>query len=77
MRKVFVNVIVNYNKEGLLMPDSFIWENGEKYDIDKVIDYKKAPSLAVGGQGIKYKCRVRNKEISLFLEEDKWFIEGK
>ena len=46
--------------------------------IDKVLDKRKAASLKVGGQGIRYTCRVSGKEIYMFLEDgSRWFIEGK
>lgn len=77
MKKVFVDVTAHYTRDGLLEPLSFVWEDGVKYDIDRVFEHKKAASLKAGGQGIRYRCRVRGKEVYLFLEEGKWFIEGK
>ena len=77
MRKVYVNVTTAFNQDGTLLPLQFIWEDGTKYDIDKVYDFQKAASLKVGGQGIRFRCRVRNKEVNLFLEDNKWFMEGK
>ena len=77
MRKVFVQVTASFTKEGDLVPMAFTWENGSKYGIDKVLDVKKAASLKVGGHGVRYLCRVRNKEVVLFLEDGKWFLEAK
>ncbi len=77
MRKVYVGVMSTYTIDGELLPLYFVWEDGTRYDIDKVLDFRKAASLKVGGQGIRYRCRVRNKEVYIFLEENKWFMEGK
>ena len=77
MRKVFVDVTATFTKEGNLLPLYFVWEDGTKYEIDKVFDTKKAASFKVGGQGVRYRCRVLNKEVYLFLEEGRWFMEGK
>lgn len=78
MRKVFVEVIVKYKKDGKKIPLSITWENGEKYIIDKVTDIRKAVSLKVGGRGIRYRCRICSKETYLWLEDDgRWFVEGK
>jgi len=76
MRKVFVEVVASFSKEGKIVPVSFIWENGMRYEIDKVHEHMKAASLKVGGQGMRYKCRVKGKEVYLFLEEGRWFMEG-
>lgn len=77
MRKVYVDMTVKYNKEGGILPLSFIWEDGTRYSIDKVFDKKRAASLKVGGQGIRYRCRVMGKEVYIFWEDGRWFIEGK
>lgn len=78
MRKVFVDVTATFTKDGGLQPLYFVWEDGTRYEVDKVIENKKAASLKVGGQGQRYKCRVSGKEVYLYLEEgNKWFMEGK
>ncbi|MDX9871622.1 MAG: hypothetical protein RBT41_04270 [Clostridia bacterium] len=77
MKKVFVDVTAEFSREGSLLPRSFIWENGVKYEIDRVYECCKAASLKVGGQGLRYRCRVRGKEVYLFFEEGRWFMEGK
>jgi hypothetical protein len=60
---------------------SFIWENGKRYKIDKVLDVRPAASLKAGGAGLRYTVMVRDHETYLFLEEDKigakWFMERK
>lgn len=77
MHKVFVDVTATFTKGGNLLPLWFIWEDGKRYEIDKVFDNKKAASLKVGGQGMRYRCRVSGKDVYLFLEEGRWFMEGK
>ncbi len=77
MRKVYVDVMSTFTIDGELLPLFFVWEDGTRYDIDKVLDFQKAASLKVGGQGIRFRCQVMNKEVYIFLEENKWFMEGK
>jgi hypothetical protein len=78
MRRVDVDVDAHFTRSGDIIPLSFIWDDGRKYIVDKVLESKKAASLKVGGQGIRYTCRVLGKEIYLFLENgNKWFVEGK
>jgi hypothetical protein len=77
VKKVFVDVTAEYSKEGEISPVSFVWESGIKYDIDRIFEHKKAASLKVGGQGIRYKCRVMGKMVYLYLEDGRWFMEGK
>jgi hypothetical protein len=77
MKKVFIEVNAVFSPEGILTPKSFMWEDGVKYQIDKVYDFTKASSLKVGGQGIRFRCRVMGKDVYLFLEDGRWFMEGK
>ena len=77
MRKVFVETITKYTVDGQLIPLSVTWENGYRYDVDRVLEVKQAASLKVGGCGIRYKCRIQGKETYLFLENGKWFVEAK
>lgn len=75
--KVIVPVIAEFDTEGNLMPLSFVWEDGRRYEIDRVLDVRRAASLRAGGGGIRYTCRVRGRQTFLFREEDHWFMERK
>lgn len=79
MKKVYVDVVTLYAKEGDIIPLKILWSDGTRYDIDKVLDVCKAASLKVGGVGFRYKCRIQGKEKFLFFEtnENKWFVEVK
>lgn len=77
MKKVFVEVNVKFSSDGQMTPESFVWENGVNYEIDRVYECKNAASMKVGGRGVRYSCRVMGKEIYLFLEDGRWFMEGK
>ena len=74
--KVFVEVNAHFDTDGKLMPLSIVWEDGRQFDIDRVNDVRKAASLKSGGSGIRYTCRIMNKEVYLFYEVDRWFVEG-
>lgn len=77
MKKVFVDVVVKYRKDGQQIPLIVIWEDGRKYEVDKVTEVKKAASLKVGGQGMRYQCRISGHETFLWLEDGRWFVEAK
>ena len=75
--KVYVQVTAIFHEDGRLLPVSFIWEDGRRYEIDKVLDVARAASMKAGGTGIRYSCQVSGKQTYLFLEEDRWFMERK
>ncbi len=77
MSKVFVEVIAKFTKDGGKVPLKIKWQDGRTFDIDKVTDIRRAASLKAGGQGMRYRCRINGRETYLWLEEDKWFVNGK
>lgn len=76
-QKVYVRVTAEFCEDGRLIPLSFVWEDGTKYMIDRVLDITHAASLKAGGVGLRYACMVRGHQTYLFHEEDRWFIERK
>ena len=76
-RKVFVEVIARTDTEGKVTPVSIKWEDDTIFEIDKVLDVRRAASLKAGGQGIRYTCRIAGRQTFLFYEEPRWFVEAK
>ncbi|MHB1152639.1 MAG: hypothetical protein ACYCWE_18055 [Eubacteriales bacterium] len=82
--KVYVDVIVAFDKIGSVKPIQLVWEDGEKFDIDRVLDVRPAAAMKAGGQGDRYTIRVHGKESFLFFERNslgngsnlgRWFVE--
>ena len=74
--KVYVTVTAEFSTEGVLLPKSFIWEDGREYRIDRVKDKRRAASTKAGGVGQRYTCLVEGKEVFLYYEDNNmWFME--
>ena len=76
MGKTFVKVTAEHNAQGKTVPLSITWTDGRLYAIDRVKDVRLAPSLKGGGVGRRYTCRICGKEVYLFEDEGKWFVES-
>ena len=74
--KQYISVTAVFDRDGNIIPRCINWDDGRRFDIDRVTDVRYAASLKAGGAGIRYTCRIRNQEKYLFLEENRWFIEG-
>lgn len=72
-----MDVTVKFDKEGNITPLSVTWKDGMIYEIDKVVDKRRAASLKAGGIGMRYTCRILNQDSYLFYEEPRWFVEAK
>ena len=53
MRKVFVDVLARHDAQGQTTPLLVVWEDGRKFEIDRVLDIRPAASRKVGGAGIR------------------------
>jgi hypothetical protein len=73
--KAYVAVDVKFLAYGAMLPTAIIWEDGQRFNIDEVIDVQKAASLIAGGTGIRYTIRIGKEVRFMFLEEDRWFVE--
>jgi hypothetical protein len=83
-KKVYVKVTAAFGSDGRLTPLSLIWEDGQEYHIDRVLDVRPSPALKAGGQGDRYTIRTCGKESFLFFERSpkindpnlgRWFVE--
>ncbi|MEL7659636.1 hypothetical protein [Acetobacterium wieringae] len=74
--KKFVEVVAKFDENGIT-PLSIQWPDGRVFDVERVLDVRPAASVAVGGLGIRYKCKIGGKERLLFYEEPRWFVEEK
>ena len=77
MRKVYVDITLKQDKYGNTLPLSVTWEDGRRYEIDRVLDVRRAAATKVGGTGIRYTVRVLGRVTYLFQENERWFVEAR
>lgn len=82
--KVYVAVKADFNEEGIMLPREITWEDGRKYEIDRVLDIRQAVARKAGGQGDRYTVRIGGQQSFLFFERNtnlsganigRWFVE--
>ncbi len=70
----YIDVTARFYPDGTLVPLYITWTDGAVFEIDRVLDVRRAASLKKGGIGIRYTCRIRGRERYLFLDGTRWFI---
>ena len=84
--KVYVPVEVSFDEKGRMYPRRIHWEDGQAYDVDRILDVRPAYAARAGGQGDRYTIIVRQQERQLYFERSasltgdhigRWFIERK
>ena len=82
--KVYVAVKVEFNEIGIMLPREITWEDGTRYEIDRVVDIRQAAAMKAGGQGDRYTVRINGQQSYLFFERStnqtgnqlgRWFVE--
>ena len=75
-RRVYVSVVVRYDESGGVRPLSITWEDGRTFEVDRLLDVRRAAATKAGGQGMRYTCRILGKETYLFEDNGRWFVEA-
>lgn len=75
--RVYVRVVVEYDEAGGIRPLSIGWEDGRTFEVDRLLDVRRAAATKAGGQGMRYTCRILGKETYLFEDNGRWFVEAK
>ena len=75
MGKTFVKVTAEHDESGHIKPLFLTWTDGRQFEIDRITDVRQAASLKAGGLGLRYTCKIMGKEVYLFCDEGKWFVE--
>ena len=73
--KINLEVNAKFDLDGNIKPTSIVWEDGRVFAVDRILDVRRAASLAAGGVGMRYICRICGKTVTLFNDENKWFME--
>ena len=82
--KVYVAVKADFREDGIMLPRVITWENGDKYEIDRILDIRQAAAMKAGGQGDRYTVRINGQQSYLFFERNttqtgnnigRWFVE--
>ena len=84
--KTYVEVSVIFDEDGRMTPRTLLWEDGTRFEIDRILDVRPAPALRGGGYGDRYTIRIGRQQSYLFFERStalsgtqvgRWFVERK
>ena len=84
--RIYVTVDVRFNANGEMRPHIIFWENGSKYEIDRITDVCPLQSSDARRHGDRYTVWIRGKQRYLFFERygnaagnnlGRWFVERK
>jgi len=81
-KRVYVEMLARFSKDGTMIPAFIKWEDGQMYEIDRVLDVRRAASEA-GSMGVRYTVRIMGQSRHIFFEDiytdtgkPRWFVES-
>lgn len=84
--KAYVAVVAEIRDDGMMLPLIIKWEDGIKYEVDRVLDVRPGYAAKAGGQGDRYIIMVNGQRTYLYFERStnitgniigRWFVERK
>lgn len=76
-RRAYVKVTLEVSPEGGVRPLTVEWEDGRCFEVDRLLDVRRAAATKAGGQGMRYTVRILGHETYLFEDEGRWFVEAR
>lgn len=76
-RRTYVKVTLEVSPEGGVRPLTVEWEDGRSFEVDRLLDVRRAAATKAGGQGMRYTVRILGRETYLFEDEGRWFVEAR
>ncbi len=80
--RVYVRIRVRISPDGTMQPLAILWDDGQEFEIDRVLDVRRAASEAES-RGMRYTVKILGKQRLLFYEDvysetgkPRWFIES-
>ena len=74
--RAYVRVMVDVNEIGEARPVRIYWTDGRSFEVDRLVDVRRMSALCAGGQGTRYICRIRGRQVFLFEDGGRWFLEA-
>ena len=74
---MYIDVPARVSPAGRITPLSIIWEDGRKYEVDKILDIRRAASLKAGGTGLRFNVKIGRQETFIYLDDGRWWAERK
>ena len=80
--RVYIEMLARFNIDGTMRPVQIKWEDGQMFEIDRVLDIRRAASDA-GSSGIRYTVKIMGRIRHIFFEDvysdsgrPRWFVES-
>lgn len=74
-QRAYLGVYTYTDPQGRVIPTRLRWEDGQEWEIDRVLDIRAGVARKAGGAGLRYLLRIAGHEREIFLVDGRWFAE--
>ena len=74
-RRAYVKVVVEVSAEGNVRPMEVEWEDGRRFEVDRLLDVRRAAATKAGGQGMPFPLPFLGPAPFLFDDAARWFLD--
>ena len=73
----FVPVTVHFDASGKIRPLTIEFDEDHRYEVDRVLDVRRAACQSAGGVGDRYTCKIQGREAYLWFDGSRWWVAAK
>ena len=82
-KKKYLDVLASFTREGKILPRQIRWDDGTRYDIERILDFTPGASTKRGGSD-RYSVQIRGRSSYLYYEHNpiindpmlgRWYVE--
>ena len=73
----YVQALVRFDVEGHMAPVEIIWDDGTRYEIDRVLSVDRRAFSGAGGSTLRFTVRIQGRQRYLWWEYEsthRWFV---
>ena len=81
-QRVYIEMLASFGVDGTMRPVQIKWEDGQLFEIDRILDVRRAASEA-GSSGLRYTVKILGQVRHIFFEDvysdtgrSRWFVES-
>ena len=75
--KIYIEVYTARNRDGMIVPLSFIWKDGYSYEVQRILSAEYTNSRRSVENSLKYTCYVNGRRWNLYHENmDMWYCRN-
>ena len=74
--KVYVGVESYTDEIGHTCPHFVYWQDGRRFEIQKILEERRSVCIGAGGRGTRYTCLINGEKRFLFFEGPRWFVNA-